>query len=349
VGKNISVPLKDPSGSYDLTAAPTDAIQLFDFIAARLAGIAKGSQAYDLGHTFSFPCAQKDINTAFLLNWTKEIQTQNVEGQNVTKLLQEAMARQGLNHIHCRAVINDTVGTLLTAAYLDPCADIGSICGTGHNTCYLEPLSPLTGRPMIINLESGNFDKLPVTSYDRILDQESEKKGQQRLEKMASGRYLGELVRIIFLDLSQRHAGLLPSHLFSAPYSLDTRDLSFILADNTPDLAKIKQWLAVYWKTDIPLEIRRMLKEVCSLVTARSAQLVAATYVGILLKIDPTLKNRHIIAIDGSLYEKMPGYADTIRQTLDTVLESKNTLVSIQLTKDGSGIGAAIAAAAARK
>lgn len=346
IEKMISSPLKDPAGDYDLTSNTSDAAELFDFIAAKLAIIAK-DHSYDLGHTFSFPCSQQDINSAVLLTWTKEIKTQQVEGRNVTELLQAAMYRQGLSHINCRAVINDTVGTLLTAAYLDPHADIGSICGTGHNTCYLEPVSPLTGRPMIINLESGNFNKLPLTSYDAIIDQESEKKGLQQLEKMVSGRYLGELARIVLNDLSQRHGDILPACLFPEPHSLDTKDLSLLLADDTPQLVHIEKWLAVSQKVGLPLEARQMLQTVSHLVVTRSAQLAAATYLGILRKIDPALSNPHTIAIDGSLYEKLPGYAAAIQSTLSAALPNDQTLVKVQLTKDGSGLGAAIAAAIA--
>ena len=346
IEKMISVPLKDSADGYDYTSDTSDAAALFDFIAAMLAKIAQ-NHSYDLGHTFSFPCMQKDINSAVLLTWTKEIKTPHVEGRDVTELLQAALHRQGLMHINCRAVINDTVGTLLTAAYLDFHADIGSICGTGHNTCYLEPLSPLTGRPMIINLESGNFNKLPITPYDRLLDQGSEKKGRQHLEKMAAGRYLGELTRIVLQDVSQRHGDILPACLFAEPYSLTAKDLSLMLADDTPQLRHIEKWLAMSQKVGLPLEARRLLQTVSQLVTTRSAQLAAATYLGILRKIDPDLNHPHTIAIDGSLYEKLPGYAAAIQDTLSAALPSSRALVRVQLTKDGSGLGAAIAAAIA--
>lgn len=346
IEKMISAPLKNSADGYDYTSNTSDAAALFDFIAAMLAKIAQ-NHSYDLGHTFSFPCMQKDINSAVLLTWTKEIKTPQVEGRNVTELLQAALYRQGLSHINCRAVINDTVGTLLTAAYLDSHADIGSICGTGHNTCYLEPVSPLTGRPMIINLESGNFNKLPITPYDRLLDQGSEKKGRQHLEKMASGRYLGELTRIVLQDVSQRHRDILPACLFAEPYSLTAKDLSLMLADDTPQLSHIEKWLAISQKAGLPLTARRLLQTVSQLVATRSAQLAAATYLGILRKIDPDLNHPHTIAIDGSLYEKLPGYAAAIQDTLSAALPNSPTLVKVKLTKDGSGLGAAIAAAIA--
>lgn len=349
IEKSLSAPLKDPAGKYDLIGGGTDAEALFDFIASQVNTVAKEGSTSHLGHTFSFPCEQIDLTTAVLLNWTKEIKTSGVEGKNVTALLDRALARQGCGTITCRAVINDTVGTLLAAAYQTPHTDIGSICGTGHNTCYLEPVSPLTGRPMIINLESGNFDKLPLTPYDETLDRQSKKPGQQQLEKMVSGRYLGELVRLVLADVSERFADILPSCLFVEPYSLDTKELSVLLADETQDLAAIEAWLASTLKVYLPLEARRLMKEAATLVTTRSAQLAAASYLGILFKIDPEFTQPHTIAIDGSLYEKLPGYAAAIRATLTAALGSKASLVNVILTKDGSGVGAAIAAAIGEK
>lgn len=53
------------------------------------------------------------------------------------------------------------------------------------------------------------------------------------------------------------------------------------------------------------------------LVARRSARLAAATYHGVLLRIDPALSGPHVVAIDGSLYEKMPGYAGWIQECSD--------------------------------
>ncbi|NLI12410.1 MAG: hexokinase, partial [Peptococcaceae bacterium] len=48
-------------------------------------------------------------------------------------------------------------------------------------------------------------------------------------------------------------------------------------------------------------------------------------------------------------YEKMPGFERNIRSALDEVLAEGGSRVALKLTKEGSGIGAAIAAAIASK
>ncbi len=301
VRRQIAAPLKHPAGVYDHTAAAATGEQLFDFLAAQIASLVDDERDYLLGHTFSFPCRQPDIGHAVLLGWTKEIRTAGVEGREVNGLLAAALARRGLARVRPVAVINDTVGTLLAAAYRDPSVDIAAICGTGHNACYYD-----AARGTVINMESGNFAALPLTRWDDALDAASERPGSQRLEKAAAGRYLGEIVRLILADAGG-DAG--------RPYSLAAEDLA--------------RWLVA---ADGP---RRRL---ATLVAGRSARLVAATFRGVLAHIDPGRKTRHTIAIDGSLYEKMPGYAGMLAAALG---------ISPVLAKDGSGVGAAVAAALA--
>jgi hexokinase len=349
VKASIAKPLKDPNGRYDYIYSKASGTQLFDFIAELIAEIAKPGIKYPLGHTFSFPSQQKSINHAELIHWTKEIDTTGVEGKNVNQLLGEALLRRGVPYVMPQAIINDTVGTLLTAAYINQDTDLGSICGTGHNTAYLEPNTPWNNGPMIINTESGNFDKLEITHYDELVDKASEKPGAQRLEKMSSGRYVGELLRIIALDLLKH--GLLPncatlaSEAFSKPASLSGADVSLLIDDSTEDLTNISNWLERLRITYSTKSDRMALKQVALLVAERSARLVAATFIGIINHIDPNLERKHNIAIDGSLYEKMPGFAGNIEKTMAEVFGAKASQITTVLSKDGSGIGAAIAVA----
>lgn len=340
-------PLKDIAGRYDYTTASVSGMQLFEFIAEKIAEIIPATDTiYPLGHTFSFPCHQSDINNAVLISWTKEIRTGGMEGKNVGQLLQTALERRGLAKVCSQAIINDTTGVLLASAYTDNATDIGAICGTGHNSCYLEPKHPLTNQPMIVNLESGNFDQVPQTQFDVVLDKNSEKPGAQRLEKMASGQYLGEIVRIIVNSLFADGLMARDADSLHIPYSLHTEDISTMLADHTWDLDIVAKVSASRWQMkELRSEERRALKTIASLVATRSARLVAITWAGVLYKIDPGLRRRHTIAVDGSLYEKMPGYAEGLAQAMKDVFGVGAKQVTIRLSKDGSGIGAAIAAA----
>ncbi|AEG58894.1 hexokinase family protein [Desulforamulus ruminis] len=340
--------LIDPSGLYNYTSKQTTAADLFDFIAHRIKEMIDPGSTYLLGHTFSFPCRQLDANRAVLINWTKEFNTAGVEGHEVTGLLEQALHRNHMVNIKPVAIINDTTATLLTASYANPRAHIGSICGTGHNTCYIEPKDPLTGQSMIINLESGNFNKIPLTPFDSMLDQSSEDPGQQFLEKAVSGRYIGEIVRLILGHLISSNLLFfrqIPDFM-ERPHSIKAVDLSCFLEDRTPHLEKISQWLNSNWGIFYSsLEERQALKTVAALVTARSAQLVAATYIGILQQIDPELRSDHIIAVDGTLFEKMNSFTSHVQEILTGFYSNCSHKVTLKLTRGGSGVGAAIAAA----
>ncbi len=351
--KKSSTFLKDPGGGYDYTSSTATGRELFGFLAEMIGGLVGHGENIYLGHTFSFPTQMRSLDQAVLIGWTKEFKTGMTEGRDINLLLREALAGHGLSGVKPVAVINDTVGTLLTAAYGDPHADIGSICGTGHNTCYLEKRPPHQGGPMIINIESGNFDMLPVNDFDRQLDRHSEKPGRQTLEKMVSGRYLGELMRLVVLDLVQK--GRLFQGRISGtsdfPFktnSLSPEQMSLILGDKTTGLAATASWLKMSAGIEDPsLPELGALKSIAALLPARSARLVAATYAGVLRRLDPSLKYPHIIAIDGALYEKMTGFAPNLRAALDEMLLDRAGLVTIKTVKDGSGTGAAIAAAMA--
>ena len=189
-------PLRAP-GAYDVTRAET-AEALFDFLAdlvreALARGGAQPGEPLPLGHTFSFGTRQRRLGDARLIAWSKEIAVPGVEGAYVNEQLRAALVRAGLANVMPTAILNDTAAVLLAAAFRAPGTAIAAIYATGFNSCYLETFG---GRrpPMVYNIESGSFRHFPQNPYDRQLDTASAKPGAQRLEKMISGRYLGELL-----------------------------------------------------------------------------------------------------------------------------------------------------------
>lgn len=334
--------LKDPNGKYDHTGAGATAEHLFDCIADGIARLAPEGQSYKLGHTFSFPCRQLSLDRAILIHWTKEFKTPGVEGQEIGGLLEAALKRRDVLHVKPTAIINDTVGTQLTAAFRDTAVDIGSICGTGHNTCYLEPNHP-SGRPMIVNMESGNFDGLPQSKYDLLLDKASDRPGAQKLEKMIAGYYLGRLMQTV-LRTEAMAFGADSSALSQCPI-VEGREFDAMIADGD-DCAATRAFFATRLGAHNPDAASvALVQKLAVLLGRRAARLVASTFAGTLARIDPDISRRHVIAIDGSLYEKMPRYDANIREALNEIFGEKASRIETVLAKDGSGVGAAIAAA----
>ncbi|MBI5144432.1 MAG: hexokinase [Candidatus Omnitrophica bacterium] len=324
--------------------------QFFDFIAGciktfikRRARVAQEERA--VGFTFSFPVEQTGTASGTLLRWTKGFNVKGVIGHDVVRLLNEALARKGLPGVRIAALANDTVGTLVSRAYEDRHCDIGVILGTGTNACYLEELSNISkwhgyrtssGR-MIVNIEWGNFDSLPMTSYDGQVDRTSDRTGQQTLEKMVSGMYLGEITRLILKDLLK----------WKMPQSFKTEYMSVIESDESASLSRTGSLLKKIGIKNSTIDDRRLIKKICVMVSLRASRISAAAIAAVIRKIDPALSRNHTVAIDGTLYEKHPRFSDHIKDALKEIFGKKASRIKTVLTKDGSGKGAAIIAATA--
>lgn len=321
----------------ELTAKSASAGALFDCIARLVGEVAAPGQSYRLGHTFSFPSQQSNLYDARLVSWTKEFATPGVEGAVVNDLLADALRRCGLSFVRPVAVVNDAVATLLSAAYRSPGTRIGSICGTGHNTAYLELYFGQTRPRAILNLESGGFNRLAPNRFDARLDAQSAKPGAQRLEKMVAGRYLGAL----FSCALEEALALKETPRFA------TEDLSVLLSDNSARLEDAQGALQRVLRAPLDSDATVWCKALAEAVCVRAARLTAATYAGILWHFDDAHVAPQPIAVDGALYEKLPLYKEAMQQALHELLGAEARYVRLLPAKDGSALGAAVAAAIA--
>ncbi|KAF2102008.1 hexokinase [Rhizodiscina lignyota] len=315
-----------------------------------------------LGFTFSYPATQEYINHGILQRWTKGFDIAGVEGQDVVPPFEAALAERGLP-IKLTALINDTTGTLIASAYTDTEMKIGAIFGTGCNAAYMENCGSIPklahmnlnpDHPMAINCEYGAFDNehviLPRTPYDVIIDKESPRPGQQAFEKMIAGLYLGELFRLVLLDLHQNpdveiFQGQDMSKL-QRPYCLDASFLSAIEEDpfenlsETSDLFHHKLNLSC---TKPELELCRRLAE---LIGTRAARLSACGIAAICKKKGYTACH---VGADGSVFNKYPHFkargAQALRDIFGWGKEVKKDPIVIMAAEDGSGVGAALIAA----
>jgi hexokinase len=335
---------------FDLARLQTsisNGIELFGFLASEIEKMINKDQKYLLGHCFSFPSRQISRKSAILLHWSKEIKFASLEGKDINAILAQALNSRGLTNIEVTALVNDTVGILLTGAYLNPTADIGSICGTGHNSCYVGTRADGSNQE-IINIEAGGFghESLRESIFDVELDIRSERPGSNLLEKMVAGRYLGEILRLVLLFLINNKiifANQNISQTINSPYYISTSDLAKLLAEEDSDkincLLKDEWGLTAYAENDL-----ETIKYIASCIANRSADLIAGTFIGIIRHIDPALNSPHTIAIDGSLYENLPGFTKRIERRINEALSNKQAPIELSFVKDGSGIGAAIAA-----
>ena len=92
-----------------------------------------------------------------------------------------------------------------------------------------------------------------------------------------------------------------------------------------------------------------MARELAAAIVVRSARLVGASFSGILGHMGKNKETRQHIAVDGSVYEKMPLVKEHIQATLRELLGAAGDNIDTLLENGGSGLGAAIAAAMAEK
>lgn len=266
------------------------------------------------------------------------------------------------------------MGALISSAYTDPLVAIGGIFGTGCNAAYMEScgsipklslsshpgLKPST--PMAINCEYGAFfgevqgqggeseSVLPRTKYDILIDEASPRPGQQTFEKLSAGLYLGEIFRVVLLDLHEQ--GLIFQQQdvskLREPYVMDTSFLSFIEDDESRKLSRT----ADKWRDEFgihvsepELELQRRLAE---LVATRAARLCTCGVAAICRK--KGIERAHVAA-DGSVANKHPKFKARWAEALGQILEWEGRKedgedpICLVSAEDGSGVGAAIIAA----
>lgn len=290
--------------------------------------------------TFSYPMEQQSKTEARLLRWTKELKPRNTVGRRIDQMLMDALDRRGLAELSLEAILNDTTACFLTASYQERGVRAGSICGTGHNTCCLYPFFP-NMPPVIINLESGNFNLLPANHFDTQLDLLSDNPRQQRLEKMAAGKYLGELWRLVYWELVRQN--ILPppaSAWLEQPFSVNTEHIGYLHAD--PAGSSAMQWYQPSGLTHYSPEHLSILQAIASAVIQRSMSLIAACFTGILTALPP-MPQPAVIAVDGSVFLSLPGFTSGVETLLADLLPQYP--LRLMMTPDGSSIGAAVAAA----
>ncbi len=334
-------------------------VKLFDFIAQSIKQFIIYNNIglenkINLGFTFSFPMKQSNISTGILINWTKGFTAKGVIGADVAKLLTTALKKHRLGNIEVAALANDTVGTLAAKSYEDHDCDMGIIFGTGTNACYREKISNIKKLKsssekgyMLINTEWGNFNKIRMTKYDVILDEATNNPGEQRMEKMISGMYLGEIARLILEEMIEDKCLFAKGKAKFSKGDFKTEHMSLIESDDSDKLLKIAEYLEGIGISDTSFEEREILKRVCGIVSKRAARISAAAISAIVTWMDPHLEHKHTIAIDGMLYEKYPHFRQLVAATLKEIHKDASEKINLTRAKDGSGIGVAVVAAVA--
>ncbi|XP_019760186.1 hexokinase type 2 isoform X3 [Dendroctonus ponderosae] len=338
--------------------------QLFDHIAECLAIFVKEEQVQHetlpLGFTFSFPLSQRGLTVGILERWTKGFNCSNVVGNDVVQMLNDAIDRRGDVSIDVMAVLNDSTGTLMSCAWLNKNCRVGIIIGTGNNGCYVErqenaelfdDVDNGSGKVMI-NLEMGAFGDdgcldFVRSEYDKDVDRNSINPGKQIQEKMISGMYMGELVRLVLEKFTKE--GLLfggkGSDMLFERKRFYTKYVSEIESDEPGLFTNQKQILEELGLKHATEQDYVNVRYICECISRRAAHLASATITTLLHKMD---EKKVTVGVDGSVYRYHPHFRnlmmEKIRELCDPSIE-----FDLMLSEDGSGRGAALVAAVAAR
>ena len=292
--------------------APVDRGGFFRLFAQRLLPFVRDCAS--IGFCFSFPAQITPDRDGRVLCFDKEVRVEDSEGMLLMEELTRTLRQLGAPNLR-GVVLNDTVAALLGGrVQTDPAqwdGFIGLIWGTGVNVCYAEAINPRGpyGPSMLINTESGCFDRVIPGDFDRELDSASREPGRNLYEKMVAGAYLGQVVRLTLSGAARE--GLL-NRDFSTLEQLDTRQADAFAVDPQGDNP-----LASLCRN--PYE-RGAVYEIIDQLSLRAARLVGANLAAVLTRTglgrDPA-RPACIVAEGSTLYK-----SKLLLPHLETVLDT---------------------------
>ena len=325
--------------------------EFYAAFATELKRVAPKATVKKFGWCFSYNCDVTPELDAKLNCWTKGIKAPAIVGQYVGK---ELLKRMGGGEI---AIVNDTVATLLAAKATEGdktySSYLGFILGTGTNTAYVEKnrnITKLTGLDpegsMIINAESGSFDKLTQSAFDAAMDAKTMDPGHNPLEKMIAGGYLGGVGLEVYKLAAK--AGMFSEKAAKAIVglgSLETMDFDNFCAAFRKE-GRENPLDAIFADADDAKMARRLGIPVFE----RAAVLTAIHLAAFCIKSGEGADPSAPIAInaDGSTYYKTRAipFAETVKRELDDMLVRRRNIhycITPQV-EDAPMVGAAIAA-----
>jgi hexokinase len=325
--------------------------EFFDTLAGYIKDMAEAGAK--IGFCFSYPCEITPDRDAKLIRFVKEIHMSAIVGQKVGENLNAALGRVGPAGPKHIVILNDTVTALLAgmAGAKDRSYDsyAGFILGTGTNTCYIERNRNITkvegldeDGSMVINVESGGFDKGPRGEIDLQFDAATSNPGVHRFEKMISGAYLGPLcLDVIRAAIKDALFSSQAAQKLQAIEKLDTKQMSDYLAEPSASYSPVGE--ALFRASNYDKVVMESLIE--AMVT-RAAKLTAISLSAAVLKSGKGKESQKPVCIvaEGTTFYSLPGLKEKVEEYLwESLTGEKERFYRIVQVENATLIGAAIA------
>jgi hexokinase len=303
-----------------------------------------------IGFCFSYASEALPDMDGRLIQFSKEIKVTGLPGQVIGKGLLQRIKEKGMDSNKSVVILNDTVATLL-AGKADCMGKayggyIGYILGTGTNTCYCEDnirikkVRGLKPGSMLINMESGGYNKATRGAIDEEMDNKTLNPGQYAFEKMISGQYLGAVIHTAVLKAVK-------DKLFNSTTIDKLLSLDEIVTIDGDEFMKAPygngKLASCFSKEDI--DGRERLYYIIDGVLERAARLVAVNLISIIMKTDMGKSPLRpvCIATEGSTFYKLKSYRGKIEYYMKKhLVDEQGRYYEIVKVENSSLIGAAI-------
>lgn len=330
------------------------------------------TKSIPMGLAWSFPVEQTSIRGANLLDMGKGFRaTEGILGQDLSELIMAPCRKRNLP-VHMDSIINDSSATLLSRAYDDPSTRFAVILGTGFNISVHLPVSALAnskfkGYPqkwldqathVLVNTECSMFGKnvFPTTRWDEQLNSAHMRPDFQPFEHMISGRYLGEIVRLIIVE-AVRTAGLFSGEMpdqLAEPYTLDTGTIAAMEMDNSKHLTHATALFQSKHPLSKPATYNdiQFVRQISQLVSHRAAAFLATGIHALWLLrtesegLTPATAGQLSIGCNGSVIEKYPLFRDLCQSHVDELTSASGAgpkSISLEIAVESAIYGAAVA------
>ncbi|KAI4619233.1 uncharacterized protein J4E87_007821 [Alternaria ethzedia] len=329
------------------------------------------TKSFPMGLAWSFPVEQTSSRSANLLAMGKGFRaTEGVLGQDLSELIMAPCRKRGLP-VHMDSIINDSSATLLSRAYEDPSTRFAVILGTGFNISVHLPVSSLAttkykGYPqqwldeathVLVNTECSMFGKgvFPTTRWDDQLNDAHMRPDFQPFEHMISGRYIGEIVRLILVEAVQKaglFSGEIPDQL-AETYTLDTGTIATMEMDDSKNLTSATALFQSRHPLSKPPTYNdiQFVRQVSQLVSHRAAAFLATGIHALWALrtesegLTPASAGRMSIGCNGSVIEKYPCFRELCQSHLHELTAASGAepnSVSLEIAVESAIYGAAV-------
>ena len=280
--------------------------------------------------------------------FSKEVRVTGAVGMEICRELSGALRQLGDDTTKKFVLLNDTAAVLLSGAGRPGAAcdgQVGFVLGTGINISYVEGASCIrkaagrfAGDAMIVNTEAGGFDMRAFGALDASFFDTTADPAEHRLEKIISGRYLGEL--ILFALKQAAREGLLDTgtaERLRALNSLPTPETSAFLSDGRGALSEL-------CGTDGD---RAFVSAVIDRIYDRAAKLSAAALAAVLQQTDAgrAAGRPACVTAEGSTFYKLHSFREKFGGYVrEHIIEDDGRRLELVSVENATILGTALAA-----